>query len=65
LKKKLNNAREYAADPIALSQYGHSLYCLQFDDAKLIAGDREGFLHVWDFSAPPSTVKNEALCHIQ
>jgi len=33
---------------------------------KLIAGDREGFLHIWDFDPPANiNTKNESLCNIQ
>ncbi|RFU31792.1 hypothetical protein B7463_g4554, partial [Scytalidium lignicola] len=49
IKQQLeNNWREGKAEPIYLNGHLDSIYCVQFDESKIITGSRDKTIRVWD-----------------
>ncbi|CAG8955084.1 hypothetical protein HYFRA_00007099 [Hymenoscyphus fraxineus] len=69
IKQELErNWLEGAAEPIYLNGHSDSIYCVQFDESKIITGSRDKTIRVWDMKTysckliigPPDVVGNEA-----
>ncbi|KAH6681870.1 WD40-repeat-containing domain protein [Halenospora varia] len=63
------NWLEGAAEPIYLNGHTDSIYCVQFDESKIITGSRDKTIRVWDMKTytctlvigPPDVVGNSAI----
>lgn len=70
IKRELNQRwREGKARPVYLSGHTDSVYCLQFDESKIISGSRDKTIRVWDMRTlecrlvlgPPEVVQAPAV----
>ncbi|KAJ2974304.1 hypothetical protein NQ176_g6130 [Zarea fungicola] len=68
IKRQLNQHwREGKATPVYLSGHTDSVYCLQFDETKIISGSRDKTIRIWDMRTlecrliigPPEVVQSD------
>ncbi|RDW84527.1 hypothetical protein BP6252_02117 [Coleophoma cylindrospora] len=68
-----HNWREGHAQPVYLNGHLDSIYCVQFDEDKIITGSRDKTIRVWDMKTydcrlvigPPDVVRDPAIMHDQ
>lgn len=70
IKRELNQRwKQGKARPVYLSGHTDSVYCLQFDESKIISGSRDKTIRIWDMHTldcrlvlgPPEVVRSENL----
>lgn len=70
IKQQLeNNWREGKAEPVYLNGHLDSIYCVQFDESKIITGSRDKTIRVWDLRTyactlvigPPDVLSDPAI----
>ncbi|KAG9238176.1 WD40-repeat-containing domain protein [Amylocarpus encephaloides] len=70
IKQELErNWLEGAAEPIYLNGHSDSIYCVQFDESKIVTGSRDKTIRIWDMKTysckliigPPDFVGNNAI----
>lgn len=70
IKRELNaHWREGRARPVYLSGHSDSVYCLQFDEHKIISGSRDKTIRIWDMRTfecrliigPPEVVHHDSV----